>query len=182
MTARRPLVLVGFMASGKSTVGRLVAERAGLRFLDLDKVIEASAKMSTADIFAAEGEPGFRLREAAALKRVLAETDVVIATGGGAVSRPENLEAMLGQGLVVALEVPAEEVLRRVGTASGRPMLDRAADPLVEARRLLAERQPFYARAHARVDTAGRSASEVADQVLAIARQQTTGTTEGEQS
>jgi shikimate kinase len=167
---QRPLVLIGFMATGKSTVGRLCAQRLRRPFLDLDKVIEETAGMTVAEIFKRQGEPGFRRLESEALSRALATPGAVIATGGGAACREENLTLMLSRGFVVALSAPPGEVLKRVGGRSGRPLLDGADDPLSAAAQLLDQREPFYARAHARVETVGRSAATVADEVLAAWR------------
>lgn len=168
--AQRLIVLIGFMASGKSTVGRLIAQRLGLAFTDLDRAIEDRAGKSVAEIFKHEGEPGFRRREAEALAALLAGDDLVLATGGGAAAQPANLTAMLARGFVVALATEPEEVLRRIGSHSGRPLLDGAADPLGEARRLLAAREPFYRRAHATVDTVGKAPDAVATAVIAAWR------------
>jgi shikimate kinase len=163
----RPIVLIGFMATGKSTVGRLVAERLGRRFVDLDQLIEQTAGMTVAELFRTAGEPAFRRAEAQALRQALATPSTVVATGGGAACRDENLEAMLAQATVVALSATPIEVLKRTGGPSGRPLLDGADDPLAAATKLLAAREPFYARAHLRVDTVGRTAQEVADLVAA---------------
>jgi len=158
----RPIVLIGFMATGKTTVGKLVAERLGRRFLDLDGLIEETAGKTIAELFRSDGEPAFRRAETQALRAALATEDTVVATGGGAACREDNLQAMLAAATVVALSATPLEVLRRTGGASGRPLLDRAEDPLTLATRLLGEREPFYARAHLRIDTVGRSAEEVA--------------------
>jgi shikimate kinase len=163
----RPIVLIGFMATGKTTVGRLVAERLGRRFVDLDELIEQTAGTTVAELFRTAGEPAFRRAEAQALRQALATPGTVIATGGGAACREENLEAMLAGGVVVALSATPLEVLRRTGGPSGRPLLDGAEDPLDAATRLLGAREPFYARAHLRVDTVGRTPEEVAALVAA---------------
>jgi shikimate kinase len=162
-----PIFLVGFMGSGKTTIGKLLARRLGWSFADLDDLIVRAAGMSIPEIFAREGEPAFRRREADALRQAAAGRRSVVATGGGAACRDENLALMLGAGRVVALGVSAAEALRRTGAASGRPLLDGAADPLAAAGTLLAARQPFYARAHWRFQTDGRSPAEVANQVAA---------------
>jgi shikimate kinase len=167
----RPIVLIGFMATGKTTVGQLVAERLGRRFVDLDRLIEETAGTTVAELFASGGEPGFRRVEAQALRQALATPHAVVATGGGAACREDNLQAMLDQGLVVALSATPVEVLRRTGASSGRPLLDAADDPLAVATRLLGEREPFYARAHLRVDTVGRTPAQVAALVVDLARQ-----------
>jgi shikimate kinase len=160
------------MASGKTTVGRLVAERLQRKFLDLDHLIEETAGMKVPELFRTQGEPAFRKAEATALAEALKQDGVVLATGGGAACREDNLQAMLASGYVVALSAPPAEVLKRTGGASGRPLLDRAADPLAEAQRLLAEREPFYSRAHLRVETVGKAPPEVAAEIVAAVRQE----------
>ncbi len=154
------------MASGKTTVGKLVAERLGFDFADLDDVIAAGAGASVAQMFAIHGEAGFRQRESEAVRKAAGRRRTVFATGGGAACREENLAVMLEAGRVIALTVSAEEAVRRAGDASGRPLLDRQLDKLAAARSLLAAREPFYARAELRVATDGRSAGEVADEVM----------------
>jgi shikimate kinase len=162
-----PVFLIGFMATGKTTVGRLVARRRGFSFVDLDETIVAAAGMPVAEIFAREGEAGFRRREAEALRAAAARRRTVVATGGGAACREENLATMLSAGRVVALSATPAEVMRRTGRGSGRPLLDGKADPLGTAAALLAAREPFYARAHHTIDTVGKAPAEVATAVLA---------------
>jgi shikimate kinase len=164
------VVIIGFMGTGKSTVGRLLAQRLGRSFHDLDELIVKEAGRPIADIFRSEGEPAFRRLEQAALKKALdaqAGQGAVLATGGGAACREENLALMLDRAQVVALSATPEEVLRRTGKASGRPLLDGAGDALRTARELLQSREPFYARAHVRIDTVGKGPEEVAALVLA---------------
>lgn len=156
------------MATGKTTVGKLIAARQRTRFIDLDAVIAEQAGQGIPAIFAKEGEEGFRAREAAALADVAKLQDVVVATGGGAACREENLATMLAAGVVVWLKVSPAEALRRVGSASGRPLLDGAADPLARINDLLALREGFYARATSVVDTDGVPAAVVAERVLAL--------------
>jgi shikimate kinase len=166
----RPIVLIGFPGSGKTTVGAQLAKSLGGRFLDLDDVIVASARQSIPEIFRAEGEPGFRQRERAALTHVLSEAHAVIATGGGAACQEDNLQLMLDQADVVALWASPEETVRRTGTRSGRPLMDGVTDPLAHARAMFAARAPFYRRAHVSVDTEGkRPEAIVAEIVAAIA-------------
>ena len=161
-------MIIGFMGTGKTTVGRLVARRVGRRFVDLDDlVVEAAGGRPIADIFRHEGEAAFRQLERQALGRALDDADCVLATGGGAACREDNLGLLLDRARVVALTAPPEEVLRRTGQRSGRPLLDGAGDPLAAARELLRQREPFYARAHVQVDTAGKAPEAVADEVVA---------------
>ena len=156
------------MASGKSTVGRIVAGRLGWAFRDLDVLVTDQAGRTVAEIFSAEGEEGFRRREAAALRTATALRRTVIATGGGAACHEDNLAAMLGAGHVVALVVTADEVVRRAGRGPTRPLLAGAADPRAAAVELLRAREPFYARAHACIPTDGRTPEEVATDVLRV--------------
>jgi shikimate kinase len=160
-----PIFLIGFMGSGKTTVGRLLAQRLGWSFADLDDRVVQAAGMPIREIFAREGEPAFRRRETEALRAAAAERRTVLATGGGAACREENLRLMLEAGRVVALEVSPAEAVRRAGAASGRPLLDGAADPIAAAATLLSARKAFYARAHARVDTDGRPPARIAEEI-----------------
>lgn len=160
-------MLIGFMATGKTTVGRLLGERLRRRFVDLDHLIEEVAGSTVVEIFRRAGEPAFRRAEAAALDRALDLPDTVLATGGGAACREDNLSAMLERGRVVALSASPAEVLRRTGGGSGRPLLDGASDPLATATRLLEARESFYSRAHLRIDTVGKTAEQVAEEILA---------------
>ena len=113
LRADAPIFLVGFMASGKTTVGKVVASRIGWAFADIDDLVTKAAGLSVAEIFAAEGEEGFRRRESDAIREAAARTRAVVATGGGAVCREENLALMLAAGRVVALAVSAEEAVAR---------------------------------------------------------------------
>ena len=161
-----PIFLIGFMATGKTTVGRILAARLGWRLVDLDEMIAAEAGQPVPRIFETEGEAGFRAREARALGDVSRRRRLVVATGGGAACREENLAAMLEAGRVVALAITAEEAVRRARGGAGRPLLS-GPDPVATAAALLAARAPFYARAHLQVDTAGRLPQDVARDVLA---------------
>jgi shikimate kinase len=162
-----PIFLIGFMGSGKTTVGGLLAKRLGWSFADLDDLIVRSAGLTVAEIFAREGEEGFRRRETEAVRVAAAGRHAVVATGGGAACREENLSLMLTSGRVVALAVSPAEAVRRAGSRSGRPLLDDSADPLAAATALLSARQPFYARAHLQVESDGRTPDEAVNAILA---------------
>lgn len=146
----RNIYLVGLMGAGKSSVARELARLLGREAADTDAEVVRAAGRSIPEIFAAEGEAGFRSREAAALALLAGRSDLVIATGGGIVLRAENRERMRATGRVFYLHAPAEELHRRVarGGIPGRPLLA-GGDPLGTLRRLLAERDPLYrATAH----------------------------------
>jgi shikimate kinase len=139
----RNLILVGFMGTGKSTVGRLLARALGFRFSDTDAEIEADAGHPIPEIFAAEGEAGFRDREQAVLRRVLASSGQVVSTGGGIVLRPENRDAIRRGGTCVWLSARPETIWSRVSAESHRPLLH-TPDPQATIRRMLADREDLY--------------------------------------
>ena len=149
--------LTGFMASGKSTVGPLLADRLGYRFVDLDWLVEAQAGRSVPELFA-EGEGVFRAAEAAALRETTGGEGLVVSTGGGTLAAPQNLVVARAAGPVVWLRTSVPVILDRVGDADGRPMLAHAGRPLqgepLRARvaDLLAAREPFYAQADLAID------------------------------
>jgi shikimate kinase len=164
--AHAPVFLIGFMASGKTTVGRLLAAALGFRFADLDDQIVAAAGATIPEIFAREGEAGFRAKEREAVRAATGERRVVFATGGGAPCFGDNLATMRGAGRVVALEVSPEEAVRRAGRGSGRPLLDGAANPVDAAAALLNERSRFYAQAEVRVRTEGRAPDAIVAEIV----------------
>lgn len=155
------MVLVGFMCSGKSTTGRLLAERLGWRFVDLDREVERREGATVAEIFARHGEARFRAAEVEATEEVAGWAGVVLAPGGGWVTNPALLDR-LGPGTVSAwLTVSPGEVLRRAAASPGERPLLLGPDPAAAVRRLLAERERFYARADVAVPTDGRAPDEV---------------------
>lgn len=171
-TLPRRIFLVGYRGTGKTTAGRIVAESLGWGFVDADERIEAAAGATIADIFAAEGEAGFRDREAAVLADLCGGPErVVVATGGGVVLRPTNRDLLPRSGFVAWLTAPPGHLWRRIQadttTAARRPNLT-AAGGVEEVERLLAVREPLYrAVADATVPTEGRSPADVAAAILA---------------
>lgn len=142
----RSVVLVGMMGAGKSTIGRRLAARLHLPFVDADQEIETAAGMSIPDIFAAHGEPYFRDGEARVIARLLDSGPAILATGGGAFMREETRERIARRGVSVWLRADADVVLRRVKRRADRPLLQ-TADPGATIERLIAERTPFYQQA-----------------------------------
>jgi shikimate kinase len=149
----RPIVLVGLMGAGKSTVGRRLATRLGLPFVDADSEIEHAAGMSIADIFDRFGEPYFRDGERRVIARLIDGKPKVIATGGGAFVNDATRALILSDALAVWLDVPVEVLAERVGRRDTRPLL-RGRDPLPVLRDLAAARNPLYALAPIRVASA----------------------------
>jgi len=158
------VVLVGFMGSGKSSVGRQLARRFGAPFVDMDERIESAAGSPIRDLFAREGEPAFREREKAALRDALSVKGCVIATGGGAFSDEENRILLRSYAPVVYLEAAVETLLGRLAGDLGRPLL-RGGDREEVVRELLSRRVPGYRTADVTVRTDGRTVEEVAGQV-----------------
>lgn len=179
---QRPLLLGGFMATGKSTVGRLVAEWCGRPFLDLDAEIERTTGQSVAELFATRGELGFRALERAALARVLDSGGTgVVSLGGGALLRREARLDALDRAVVVTLAATPDEILRRASSHGSRPLLA-VDDPRGRIVQLLEERRVAYAECHGTVRTTGRSPEDVARDVLAIWRRDPIAVAAGELS
>ncbi len=161
MTADK-IYLVGFMAAGKTTVARALADRLGWRAEDIDELIEARERRTVAEIFARSGEPYFRALERDILKLLLPLRHVVVATGGGTFMDPENRTAINMDGVSVWLDVPLEELVARLPADGRRPL---AADR-AQMERLFAVRQVAYASAQYRVDARGARPEAVAERII----------------
>ena len=144
---RRSVVLVGMMGAGKSSIGRRLAQRLGVTFVDADAEIEAAAGMTIAEIFATYGEPYFRSGEQRVIARLLESGPKVLATGGGAFMNPETRAGIRQKGVSVWLKADFEVLMKRVKRRStaDRPMLQ--GDPAQRIRHLMDERYPIYAQA-----------------------------------
>lgn len=161
------LILIGFMGTGKSTIGRLCARALRFRFADTDALIERRTRRTVSAIFSEEGEPEFRRLEAQAVNDLAMRANVVIATGGGAVLNPANTSVLQVSGVLIWLHVEPEEILRRCGTRESRPLLAGAAAPLDRIREMLTAREPYYrAAADACVITTGARREDAAAAVL----------------
>ena len=160
------IYLVGMMGAGKSAVGRPLAEALGYRFIDADATLTEAAGRPIAEIFASDGEEAFRALETSVLNGIASWHSLVVATGGGAVIRPENWGHMR-QGVVVWLDAPEAELLRRLAAdPTRRPLLD-APDPAGRLQALLQERRPLYAQADLTIRQEGASPQDVAAGILA---------------
>jgi shikimate kinase len=160
----RNLALIGFMGTGKSSVGRLTAELLHFTFLDTDELIVARAGKSITDIFAQQGEAAFREIEHKVVEELAGRAQTVISTGGGVPVNPANLESLKTHALVVCLWASPEKIWENVRAQTHRPLVN-VADPQARIRTLLAEREPFYREADVLVNTERRSVREVALQV-----------------
>ena len=154
--------MVGPMGSGKSTVGRHLAQLLGYDFIDSDAEIEARAGADIPWIFDVEGEAGFRRRETAVLLDLGTLQHVVIATGGGAILAEHNRQVMADSGVVVFLNVSVAQQLKRIGSGEGRPLLQKG-DREVTLKQLMAEREPLYSSmADVTISASGGNARKVA--------------------
>jgi shikimate kinase len=142
----RSLVLVGMMGAGKSSIGRKLAQRLNLPFVDADAEIERAAGMNISDIFAKHGEPYFRAGEARVIARLLDSGPQVMATGGGAFMHPQSREAIRAKGISVWLKADFDVLMKRIKRRNDRPLL-KTEDPGETLRRLMDERDPVYAEA-----------------------------------
>lgn len=161
----KTIFLTGFMGCGKTSVGRLLAARLGLPFVDLDQEIVTEAGASIKEIFAAEGEPSFRLLESRVLERVAAGPGAVVSTGGGAVIAAENRELMRRFGRIVNLTASVETIAARVSGDSERPLLQDDAS-VQRIASMLEGREPFYADADLRIDTTTMTVEAVAAEIV----------------
>jgi shikimate kinase len=156
------IYLVGFMAAGKTTVARALAERLSWRAEDIDELIEARERRTVADIFARSGEPYFRTLERDILRLLLPLRHIVVATGGGTFMDPDNRVAINMDGVSVWLDVPLDELVARLPADGRRPL---AADR-AQMERLYAMRQAAYANAQIHIDARGAHPEAVAERII----------------
>lgn len=160
------IILIGIMGSGKTTIGRILADKLQWPFVDTDQLIEKREGRTISDIFAAQGEPFFRLLESKILAEVLGQKKQVVATGGGSVLASENRNIMLKNGLVVALTAPAEVIIQRVRQSQHRPLLKGNVEERVL--QLMESRKHAYDFAQARMDTSVSSLEQVAESIIRL--------------
>lgn len=164
------LVLIGFMGAGKSSVAREITKLTGREFVDTDRIIIQRAGATIPEIFAREGEARFRALENEALESLAGSRQLVIATGGGIVERPENAATLRAMGCVIWLTASDDVLFARVSRNPRRPLLQ-TADPRATLAEISARRRPLYAAcAHRSVDTSERTHAQAAAAVLAAAQ------------
>jgi len=157
------LALIGFMGTGKTSVGRFVAELLDFHYLDTDEMIQSGTGRTISDIFKADGEPAFRALEEKVVVELAGRTKTVIATGGGLPTNPNNFNSLKAHAL--CLWASPERIWERVKNQSHRPLLH-DADPQAKIREMLATREPFYKQADVLLNTELRSVREVAQQIV----------------
>ena len=164
--APRNIVLIGFMGSGKSSVGRIIAQRVNFALADTDQLIVRKTGLQITEIFKNHGEAYFRDQETAALESLRGQTGLVVSTGGGIVLRAGNVALLQELGFVAWLTASEDTVYERVSRSSKRPLM-KTSDPRETIHKLLAEREPLYASAaHFTIDTSGRTRKEVANAII----------------
>jgi shikimate kinase len=166
---RRSIVLVGIMGAGKSSVGRRLAARLGMPFVDADTEIEKAADMSIPEIFARHGEAYFRAGETRVIARILDSGPQVLATGGGAFMNPETRAAIRAKGVSVWLRATIEVLSRRVKRRNDRPLL-KSVDPIETLKRLMEERYPIYAEADLTVESRDVPHEAIVEEVIETLR------------
>ena len=162
---RRTIALVGLMGVGKSTVGRRLATRLGMKFCDADDEIEKAAAMSVSDIFATLGEAAFRDGEARVMRRLLEGPPIVLATGGGAMLNPDTRVHLKRHAVTIWLKADLNIVARRVARRDTRPLL-RGKDPAQVLKSLADARYPIYAAADLVVETGGGAHAEAVEAII----------------
>ncbi len=160
------LFLTGFMGTGKTSLGKLLANRLGRNFIDLDKKIELDSGMKISEIFSKHGESYFRELEKKAVREVCEKKNLVVATGGGTTCDQENIQQLKSAGVIVCLTSDPQEIFLRTERKGERPMLDKSdGDRLETIKKLLAERKNFYAQADYTIDTTDWSPLQIMNDI-----------------
>lgn len=166
------VILTGFMGTGKTSLGKLLATKLGRPFVDIDKKIEDETQLSIPQIFEQFGEAHFRELEKAAVKELSERRGLVIATGGGTVKDEENIRLLKNSGIIICLTTEPEEILNRTARRGERPLLDGGGNERLETiKKLLAERKKFYDRADYQIDTTNWSPIQIVDNICKYLRQ-----------
>ncbi|NLW92842.1 MAG: shikimate kinase [Syntrophomonadaceae bacterium] len=169
---KKNIILVGFMGTGKSTVGWRLAQRLHMDFIDMDKEIERITGLTVSDFFRRHGEVRFRSEERVLAAKLAQKENMVIATGGGVVLQQENIQALGSSGIIIRLEASPEEILNRVNRKKGtRPLLNRTMNA-EDISAILDKREPLYACARYRVYTSGKDVEEVVNEIMDILKQE----------
>jgi shikimate kinase len=165
------IILIGFMGTGKTTIGRLLANRLGRPFFDSDKKIEYENNMTVPEIFTVYGEMYFRQKERAVIAKLSRYNNVVIGTGGGVVLSTESMSRLKRNGVIIALTASIKTILERTGRRNNRPLLGNTEQREQMIRKLLTERIELYQEADYSVDTTNHSPQQVITEIMAFLRQ-----------
>jgi shikimate kinase len=165
LIGHRPIVLIGMMGAGKTTVGRRLAARLGRHFVDSDEEVEKAAGMTIEDIFRAHGEADFRAGEVKVIARLLKDGNIVLGTGGGAFINPETRALVKSSALSVWIKADFDLLFQRVSRRSNRPLL-KTANPRETLQKLIEARYPIYAEADVTVVSRDIPQDQVAGEVI----------------
>ncbi|MCX5692939.1 MAG: shikimate kinase [Candidatus Omnitrophica bacterium] len=163
----RNIILVGFMGTGKSAAGRLLAEKLNMDFVELDEIIETREKMSIKDIFEKKGEPYFRLVEKEVAKKASSRKNIIISAGGGAIVDEENFKNLKQSGTIICLKASPATILKRTKGLENRPLLN-IPDPKKQIEELLRKREAYYNKADFSIETDNLSVDEVVIEIIAL--------------
>lgn len=163
----RNIVLFGFMGTGKSSTGRVIAGRLGRELIEMDAIIEAREGKTINHIFVSEGEPYFRALERDLVQELAARSSLVVSTGGGVVLNPANIEDFRRSGVLFSLMATPETVYERTRRETHRPLLA-TADPMKRIVELMDQRRSFYEKADHIIHTDGKTVEQVAEEILKI--------------
>ncbi|HNX53294.1 MAG TPA: shikimate kinase [Pontiellaceae bacterium] len=160
------IILIGFMGTGKTVTGRVLAERTGMKLIDMDSLIETEQKKTIPEIFAQDGEPAFRQMERELVQKLSKRSGLIISTGGGIVLNPDNVADFEKSGLVVCLTASPETIFKRVEKDTSRPLL--SGDKKTQIYTLLEKRKPLYEAISHRINTDGLTDKQTANRILEL--------------
>ncbi|MCF7873285.1 MAG: shikimate kinase [Candidatus Omnitrophica bacterium] len=163
----RNIYLVGFMGTGKTAVGRVLADKLSRRFVEMDQLIEKQENKEIKDIFAENGQEYFRKLENQLLKKLSSQSNLVVSCGGGVVCNQDNLDILQNTGYVFSLSASPNSIFERIKGSNHRPLLN-GANPLEKIKELLEIRKLFYKKAGIKIDTDNLSVEDVADYILKL--------------
>lgn len=159
------IVLTGLMGSGKTTVGKVLANKLTKKFIDTDELIEKQEKISINEIFSSFGESCFRTLETEMIKKVCKSQNQIISTGGGIVEKPENIKILKKKSVVFYLYAPVEELFERIKNEKNRPLLNNDA-PKWALEKLFQKRESLYEQCDVKIETSGKSIDQITEEII----------------
>ena len=167
------IILTGFMGTGKTVVGRILAKKMKKEFIDTDKIIEEREQNRIVWIFQVKGEKYFRKKEEEVIEEVSQKKDCVIATGGGAIVNEKNYRNLKKNGIIICLTAKPEIILERTSPIEDRPLLLNSEDVISTIKELMKRREPYYSKADYTIDTSDLTPEEVAEKIIEIVGEKT---------